>query len=68
MQEYDAESEVKDVYIGLNADVPLTDVWSLKLTGQYSRLLGDAADSPIVETENQFFGGLGLTYRFTIDR
>ena len=55
--EYDAEAGIKDVYIGLNADVPLTDVWSLKLTGQYSRLLGDAADSPIVETENQFFGG-----------
>jgi outer membrane scaffolding protein for murein synthesis (MipA/OmpV family) len=68
LQEYDAESEIKDIYIGLNADVPLSDRWSLKLTGQYSRLLGDAADSPIVETENQFFGGLGLTYRFTIDR
>jgi outer membrane scaffolding protein for murein synthesis (MipA/OmpV family) len=66
--EYDAEAGIKDIYIGLNADVPLTDVWSLKLTGQYSRLLGDAADSPIVETENQFFGGIGLTYRFTIDR
>lgn len=67
-QTYEASAGVKDVYIGLNADVPLTDVWTLKLTGQYSRLLGDAADSPIVESEDQFFGGLGLTYRFTIDR
>jgi outer membrane scaffolding protein for murein synthesis (MipA/OmpV family) len=65
---YDAGAGVKDVYVGLNADVPLTDVWTLKLTGQYSRLVGDAADSPIVESEDQFFGGLGLTYRFTIDR
>ncbi len=65
---YDAEAGVKDVYLGLNADVPLSDRWNLKLIGQYSRLIGDAADSPIVESENQFFGGLGLTYRFTIDR
>jgi outer membrane protein len=65
---YEAEAGIKDVYIGLNADVPLSDRWNLKLIGQYSRLVGDAADSPIVESENQFFGGLGLTYRFTIDR
>jgi MipA family protein len=65
---YDAESGIKDVYIGLNADVPLSSQWNLKLIGQYSRLVGDAADSPIVESEDQFFGGLGLTYKFTIDR
>lgn len=65
---YDAESGIKDIYIGLNADVPLSDRWNLKVMGQYTRLVGDAADSPIVESENQFFGGLGLTYKFTIDR
>jgi outer membrane scaffolding protein for murein synthesis (MipA/OmpV family) len=68
LAEYDAGAGIKDVYFGLNADVPLSDRWNLKLIGQYSRLIGDAADSPIVESENQFFGGLGLTYRFTIDR
>ncbi|MGE5266677.1 MAG: MipA/OmpV family protein [Deltaproteobacteria bacterium] len=68
LDEYNADSGVKDVYIGLNADVPLSDRWNLKVIGQYSRLIGDAADSPIVESENQFFGGLGLTYKFTIDR
>jgi outer membrane protein len=66
--EYNAESGIKDIYIGLNADVPLADRWYLKLTGQYSLLVGDAADSPIVESESQFFGGIGLTYQFTIDR
>jgi MipA family protein len=65
---YNAEAGIKDVYIGLNASVPLSDRWNLKVLGQYSRLVGDAADSPIVESENQFFGGLGLTYQFTIDR
>ena len=68
LNQYDADSGVKDVYIGLSADVPLSQLWSLRLTGQYSRLIGDAADSPIVETENQLFGGLGLTYQFTINR
>jgi outer membrane scaffolding protein for murein synthesis (MipA/OmpV family) len=33
---------------------------SLKLSGRYSRLVGDAADSPIVENENQFYGGVSL--------
>lgn len=65
---YQAEAGIKDIYIGLNADVPLTDRWNLKLMGQYTLLVGDAADSPIVESESQFFGGLGLTYKFTIDR
>ncbi len=68
LPEYNADAGIKDVYIGLNADIPLSDRWDLKVIGQYSRLIGDAADSPIVESENQFFGGVGLTYRFTIDR
>ncbi len=62
---YDADAGIKDMYLGLTSDVPLSDVWTLKLSGRYSRLLGDAADSPIVESENQFFGGLGLSYRFS---
>jgi MipA family protein len=65
---YDAEAGIKDVYLGLTSDIPLTDVWTLKLSGRYSRLVGDAADSPIVESEDQFFGGLGLTYRFGAGR
>lgn len=65
---YDADAGIKDIYIGLNADLPLTELWSLKLAGKYSRLLDEAADSPIVEDEHQFFGGLGLTYKFDISR
>jgi outer membrane scaffolding protein for murein synthesis (MipA/OmpV family) len=26
--------------------------------------VGDAADSPLVESESQLSGGIGLTYRF----
>lgn len=39
--------------------------------GRYERLVGDAADSPIVRelgSRNQLSGGLGLNYTFTISR
>lgn len=65
---YDAGSGFKDVFVGLSADIRLAPRWSLKLSGRYARLIGDAADSPIVESENQFTGGIGLTYSFDIGR
>ncbi|MCB1522157.1 MAG: MipA/OmpV family protein [Hyphomicrobiaceae bacterium] len=65
---FDADAGFKDVFLGLSASVPVADRWSLKLTGRYTHLIGDAADSPIVESESQFMGGLGLTYRFDIGR
>lgn len=64
LDRFDAKSGIKDVYLGLSSDVPLSDQWTLKLSGRYSRLTGDAADGPIVESEDQFYGGLGVTYRF----
>lgn len=63
---YEAEAGIKDVFVGLTGDVPLSDAWTLKLSARYSRLVGDAADSPIVESENQISGGLGLSYRFSL--
>ena len=65
---YNASSGFKDVFLGVNTDVPLSERWTLKLSGGYSRLIGDAADSPIVESENQFYGGIGLTYRVDLMR
>ncbi|MEO1207820.1 MAG: MipA/OmpV family protein [Pseudomonadota bacterium] len=64
----DVDAGIKNVYVGLNADVPLDDRWTLKLMGKYSRLVGDAGDAQVVEAEDQLFGGLGITYRFTYDR
>lgn len=61
---YDAGAGIKDVFFGLNAEVPINRDWTLRLSGRYTHLVGDAADSPIVETESQFSGGIGLTYRF----
>jgi MipA family protein len=63
---YDTDAGIKDVFLAANADIPLDDRWTLKLLGRYSQLTGDAKDSPIVETRNQFFGGAGLTYRFSL--
>jgi len=68
LAQYDADAGIKDVYFGLTADVALDDRWGLILLGRYSRLLDEAADSPIVETEDQFYGGIGLTYKFTFVR
>jgi outer membrane protein len=65
---YDIDSGFKDVFLGVAASVPLGDRWSLKLAGRYAHLLGDAADSPIVEAESQWSGGVGLTYRFSTGR
>jgi outer membrane protein len=41
--------------------------WSLMGAVAYKRLLGDAADSPVVDDEgnaNQFVGGMLVIYRF----
>ena len=65
---YNADAGIKDVFIGFAGDVPLSDAWTLRLSARYSRLLGDAADSPIVESENQFTGGIGVTYKFGAGR
>lgn len=60
---FNADAGIKDVFLGVSTDVPIAKDWTLKLSARYSRLLGDAADSPIVESENQFFAGVGLTYK-----
>ena len=63
---FDADAGIKDVYFGVAATVPLSELWTLRLNAKYARLVGDAAESPIVENENQFSGGLGLTYRLNL--
>jgi outer membrane scaffolding protein for murein synthesis (MipA/OmpV family) len=68
LAQFSASSGIKDSFVSLTADMKLDECWDLKVFGQYSRLLDDAADSPITETPNQFVGGAALTYRFTIGR
>jgi MipA family protein len=64
---FEAEAGFKDVSVSAIVDYALTENVSLNAIGSYSRLIGDAADSPIVKDrgdENQFFGGIGLSYTF----
>jgi MipA family protein len=65
---YDAGAGIKDVYASLGTDLMLTDRLSLKLGAKYSLFQGDAVDSPVVETDHQLSGVVGLTYSFSVDR
>jgi outer membrane protein len=64
---FDADPGFKDVGVGV-----LVQYWAwgnlgLRFRVGYVGLVGDAADSPVVEDrgdENQIFGGLMVTYRF----
>jgi len=63
LKKYNAGAGIKDVNLSISAGYPLTDRWRVAVMVEYKRLLGDAADSPIVDDKNQFVAGLGLTYR-----
>jgi len=60
---YDAGSGIKDVHLELGAKIALTEKWDMNLRARYGRLVGDAADSPVVESEDQLSGGVRLVYK-----
>ena len=63
---YTPSSGIKDVGIGAAVIHPLGGNWALTGFGGYSRLVGDAADSPLVKqrgTPNQFSIGFGISYK-----
>ena len=67
MQQYTAESGFKDAGITLDLDYRLTENWSVTGRVGYKRMLGDAADSPLVSdrgSEDQFSTGIFVSYRF----
>lgn len=61
---FEPDAGFKDIFVGATATLDLSDRWTLHLIGRYAHLIGDAADSPIVETESQLYGGLALSYKF----
>lgn len=64
---FDADSGFADVGLEARINYALTDHWMLFGSLGYSRLLGDAADSPLVDDEgsaNQFRATTGVAYRF----
>lgn len=66
---YDPDAGIKDVGVGLEADYALTPRVRLHGRASYSRFVGDAADSPIVEagSHDSFTIGVGISYRFGLD-
>lgn len=64
---YSAEGGLKDIGLSLSSAWAATETWSLTGYTGYKRLLGDAADSPIVADagdENQFTVGVGIGRSF----
>lgn len=67
LRRHEAEAGFKNVGLALSLDYAVTESWSVTARVGYERLLGDAADSPIVEDEgsaNQLGTALFVSYRF----
>ena len=67
LSRFDADAGFKDVGVSLGLNYALTDNWLLFASTGYTRLVGDAADSPLVEdrgSPDQFSAMLGGAYRF----
>ena len=61
---YRPDGGLKNAYMRLDATVNLTERFELRAGVGYSRLVGDAAASPITMSANQFSASLGAAYRF----
>ena len=64
---YEADGGIKDFGMGISVDYSFTPVWGVISWFNYYRMIGDAKDSPIVDSEgnrNQLKAGLVLTYSF----
>jgi MipA family protein len=64
---YDAGAGFRDLGITFIANYELNENWSVNTVGSFTRLISDAAASPIVAergSSNQFLGGLGFSYTF----
>lgn len=64
---YRADSGLKDVGAGVDLSYMLGRNWVVTAVGGYSRLMGDAADAPLVVrrgSPDQWMGGLFVAYRF----
>jgi outer membrane scaffolding protein for murein synthesis (MipA/OmpV family) len=64
---YNADEGFKDVSFGASLTYRFLGNWSATATGLYTRLIGDAEDSPVVDDrgdENQLFAGALVSYRF----
>lgn len=65
---FNTSAGFKDVNVGLKATIALSPRWTMYASATYARLVGDAASSPIIDTPDQFSGGVGLSYKFDFGR
>jgi outer membrane protein len=63
---YDPEGGLKSASVNLSVKYEFVEDTFLNLGVTYRRLLGDAADSPIVEEESQLIVSAGLSRKFTL--
>ena len=67
LSRFDADAGFKDVGVSLRLNYALNEHWLLFTGAGYARLVGDAADSPLVEdrgSADQFSAMIGGAYRF----
>lgn len=62
--QFDADAGFKDIGLHLNAMYDFDENWAITGGIGYARLLGDAADSPFVESKDQFFSLFAVSYSF----
>lgn len=67
LRTYSAASGIKDVGFSVSGSFKPWEHWSFMGIANYTRLLGDAADSPVTDDAgdpNQFFGGILIVYNW----
>ena len=64
LRAFDAGAGLKSVGGTLGTEYALTEDWKLLATVGYTRLLGDAANSPIIETADRYEARLGASRSF----
>lgn len=67
LSRFDAEGGIKDVGLSTSLSYDFGESWNVTGLLSYTRLIGDAADSPIVDdrgSADQLFGGLTVGYAF----
>ncbi|CAN5139501.1 MipA/OmpV family protein [soil metagenome] len=69
LQQFDADGGFKSVGVWAETRWEFSPDWFATVDASYSRLVGDAGDSPITDagSEDQFTVGLGLSKRFAVD-
>ena len=67
LDQFNADEGFKDVSVAGSLTYRFFERWSVTALANYTRLIDDAEDSPVVDDagdENQFFAGALLNYRF----